>query len=322
MCIRDRCCLIDYYQLCVYLYRRYQTPNTDELQGWWPRQWVYTFAVEVLVCLVHPVPGLINNKVGAFILLRLYLLLNLVRNNSEIFKKRGLVYNSGHLKRGGDRVDLTLCLKIQIDESPALCLSVFAVVVLVVVSYANYICEREGLNGAELTYWMAAWNASFLLFRGVSRVTTDSTAGRAIELATGLVGVLVLAVVVAIVTESMNVSETEQFARTWMSRHKSKKKAKTYAAELIQAAWRLHQLNVKCPEEVTMEVQLFFGSLIEKHARYREDCESQQNLSLDLCHDKVLAISREISGVEQEVHAVKREQNALLSSFDEIDDHM
>ena len=99
-------------------------------------------------------------------LLRLYLVLDLVRNNSEIYTKRGLVYTSGHLKRGGERVDLLLSLKIHINQNPGLCLAIFGGVVWLMMSYANYICEREGLAGADLTFWKSGWNTAFLIFRG------------------------------------------------------------------------------------------------------------------------------------------------------------
>lgn len=316
------CCLFDYYQLMVYVYRKYQTPNQEEMSGFWPNKFLYPFLVEMCVCFIHPIPGLLNNKIGAFMLVRIYLLLNLVRNSSEIYTKRGIVYRSGHLKRGGERVDLTLCIKLRIDQTPGLCLGVFSLLLLGLMSYANYICEREGLSGGDLTYWKAAWSTSFLMFRGISKVTTDNTAGRLIELATGLIGVGVLAIVVAIVTQSMEVSETEQFARSWMARRKNRKKMEVYAAELIQAQWRLHQLRVKCPDEVTMEVQLFFESLIKRHRKYREECDSLENLSLDVRHDKVLAISRKLAVTERELEFIKDEQDAMMVCFERIDDKM
>eukprot|EP00658_Telonema_sp_P-2_P017623 TRINITY_DN16869_c0_g1_i1.p1 TRINITY_DN16869_c0_g1~~TRINITY_DN16869_c0_g1_i1.p1 ORF type:complete len:450 (-),score=142.58 TRINITY_DN16869_c0_g1_i1:256-1605(-) len=314
------CALFDYYQLCVYIYRKYQTPNLEEQHGAWPKQFLYTFAVEAGICLVHPIPGLINNKLGALMLVRIYLLLNLVRNYSEIYRKRGLVYHSGHLKRGGDRVDLKLCLKIQIDEHPASTLGIVAVSLLLIVAYANYICEREGLYGASLTFWGAVWNTSFLLFRGISRVTYDHTAGRAVELVTALVGVLFLGLVVALVTESMEVSEPEKFAMLWMKRLKAKKKGQVYAAELIQAAWRLHQLKAKCPDEVTIELEMFFDDLWARHRKYREDCETQDNLSLDVTHDKALEMSRKLKSVREMIDSVKKNQVAGLEAFDELDD--
>ena len=70
-------------------------------------------------------------------------------------------------------------------------------------------------------------------------------------------------------------SDSEMFALSWMRQHKAHKKAKVYASELIQAAWRLHQLRVKSPEEVTLEVELFFDSLIRRHQKYRYE---------QLCH--------------------------------------
>lgn len=167
------------------------------------------------------------------------------------------------------------------------------------------------------------WNTSFLFFRGVSRFdNSNSTAGRVIELATASLGVVALAIVVALVTEIMEVSAAEDFALTWMERHKSKTRAETYAAELIQAAWRMHQLRTKSPEDLTPEVELFFASLIKRHSKFREERSSQENLSLDLCHDKCLEMGRELSSVVDDIQDIKDSQDDLLETFDLIDDYI
>ena len=111
------CALFDYHQLTVYVFEKYQMGVGNEgTQGrWWPREHLMQFIGEALICLVHPLPGLITNKLGCFLFLRLYLLMMLVRNYSEIYTKRGMVYESGHLKRGGKRIDLELVLKIYVS---------------------------------------------------------------------------------------------------------------------------------------------------------------------------------------------------------------
>lgn len=319
------CALFDYHQLTVYVFEKYQMGVGDEgTRGrWWPREHLMQFMGEALICLVHPLPGLITNKLGCFLFLRLYLLMMLVRNYSEIYTKRGMVYESGHLKRGGKRIDLELVLKIYVDAQPFLCLCVVFSSLWLAMSYGVYICEREGINGAELTYMKCVWNTAFLVLRGVSRMdSSGSTAGRAIELTAAVVGVIGLAVVVALVTELMEVSEAEEFAATWMHRQKMQTKSEQYAAELIQAAWRLHQLQVNDPNEVTLEVEFFFKSLLERHKMLRDERKAEETLSLDIAHDKILSISRDVVGVVDDIEDIKVAQDELLATFDVLDDYM
>lgn len=316
------CALTDYYIVTLFIFRKFQCQDPEEAVGWSVEVWV-EFFVQCAIIVIHPIPGLIDNKLGAFCFIRLYVLLLVLRNNSEMYTKRGIVYSSGHLKRGGKRIDATLCIKIHVDENPAGCLFIVFFTMMLFISYANFICEREGLNGEGLTYMTSLWNTSFLFFRGVSRMdNAGSTAGRAIELCTAVVGVVVTAIVVALVTEIMEVSAAEDFAITWMARYQSHKKAEVYAAELIQACWRVHQLRTSSPDDLTLEVELFFNSLIAKHSKFRDERKSQENLSLDVTHDKVLAISRDIETVVDDIEGIKCSQDAMLATFDDIDDYM
>jgi len=57
--------------------------------------------VQVSVCVVHPVPFLFPNKIGIFMFMRLYLLLRLLRDNSELWNKKAIVYRKGYRDRGG-----------------------------------------------------------------------------------------------------------------------------------------------------------------------------------------------------------------------------
>ena len=73
---------------------------------------------------------------------------------------------------------------------------------------------------------------------------------------------------------------------------------------------------------MTLEVELFFNSLIAKHSKFRDERKSQENLSLDVTHDKVLAISRDIEHVVDDIEGIKCSQDELLATFDDIDDYM
>ena len=135
------CALTDYYIVTLFIFRKFQCQDPEEAKGWSFHVCV-EFFVQCAIIIIHPIPGLIDNKLGAFCFIRLYVLLLVLRNNSEMYTKRGIVYSSGHLKRGGKRIDAELCIKVHVDENPAGCLFVVFFTMMLGISYGNFICEH------------------------------------------------------------------------------------------------------------------------------------------------------------------------------------
>merc|ERR1712072_679310 len=166
-------------------------------------------------------------------------------DNSEIYQKRGIVLENGYEDRGGPPIETFLCLKMAIDKSAAFCCCIVFTVTIGVFSYATYLVQREGNDSGEVTFFKCIWGTMFLLFRGVSRFESYDTPGRLIELLIVIFGILTVAFLIAIVTSGMDVTSNEQFAITWLTRHEKLQQRQVMGAELIQAAWRIHQLQVK-----------------------------------------------------------------------------
>ena len=80
--------------------------------------------------------------------------------------------------------------------------------------------------------------------------------------------------------------------------------------------------QVHDPDEVTLEVEFFFKSLLKRHADLREERKAEETLSLDIAHDKMLAICRDVVGVVDDIEDIKVTQDQLLETFDVLDDYM
>jgi len=119
-------------------------------------------------------------------------------------------------------------------------------------------------------------------------------AGRMIEILTVFVGICLIAFLISLVVEGLQVTPSEQFAQVWLNRYRREKEMEVYAAELIQATWRLYMLKRKAPEEVTVEVQLYLEQLIHRHLKFRQEHAMISGLSLDPSHDKALAMTRNL----------------------------
>jgi len=116
------------------------------------------------------------------------------------------------------------------------------------------------------------------------------------------------------------VKPDEQFAQIWLRRFGREREMEVYAAELIQATWRLYMLQKKAPEEVTVEVQLYLDQLMQRHQRFRLEHAMQSGLSLDAAHDKAMSMSRKLQSLREDVEAMGTRQMEMLDVFEELDD--
>ena len=252
-------------------------------------------------------------------MLRAYLLLRVVRDNSELWIKRGIIAKSGYRDRGGPPIDTVLCVKVQIEKNKGLVFGTLLVFVIMVFAYAMFIIQREQMDG-NISFFHCIWATAFLMFRGIARYTADDHAGRMVELFVITIGVLIMAFVVAIVTISMNVKPQELFAVTYLYSHEKMERRRVMGAELIQACWRLKKLRRESPDEAGIEVEIYFEDLIAKHKKFRLDCEMTDKLSLDPAHDKLLDAERKLTAAGEELAEMKAAQEAMLDAFDELDE--
>jgi len=205
------CALFDSYQMEVWLYRKFETANIEEQEArFWPMEYIAPFCGELFICIIHPIPWILPNKIGIFMFLRLWLLARLIREHTELYQKRAIVWKSGYVDRGGPPIDTTLCLKVAMDKNPGLFLSSLLGIVVLVFAYAQYLIQREGDDAGDMSFFKCLWACAFLLFRGVSRFDTYDTPGRIIELVTVFVGVICLAIFIAVITSRMEVSRRSE----------------------------------------------------------------------------------------------------------------
>lgn len=223
--------------------------------------------------------------------LRFYVLARVFRDHCDIWMHRTMIYKSGYRDRGGPEIDTMFCIKASVNNNKVTWFAFTCILVILIFSWSNYLIQREAsLLSDNATLFHSIWATTFLLFRGTPKFPLYDDIGRILELVTVIIGILVLAVGIALVTSSMDITVNERFAALWLEKHAKNERRRIFAAELLQAAWRLHQLQVKCPEDATPEVEIYLENLIYKHKRYREECVISDGLTLDPTHDKLFLV--------------------------------
>jgi len=284
----------------------------------WPEPFRSTFAMELIVCLIHPIPLVIPNKLGVFMFLRLIFVFRLLRDYSELYMKRDIILKSGYIDRGGPPINSALCAKNAVNKNPALAVTIVLLLAFMVFSYTTYIIQREGNDNEGISFFQCFWATVFLLMRGNARFESYDLAGRFLELLVVAIGILVFAFIIGLVTLSMEVKATETFAVSWLTQHDKMNKRKVFSAELIQAYWRYSVLKKKAPEEAGIEVEIYLEDLMYKHKKFRIDCEIAENLSLDPAHDKLMEASRKLDLIESTIKTVEDQANELMDTMDNI----
>jgi len=311
------CALFDYYQLQVYIWRKYDKPAGEAVPAGWPNQYLYPFLVEAAILFLHPVPYLFRDKLGMLMFLRFYLVIRVIRDHSEIYVKRHTILNQGYKDRGGPSFNSVLVLRIFFDTYPGLCISVLVVFFTIILGWCNFICERESPYLMEdFNYFKALWGTTFMLFTGDVKFEVHSDFGRAVELVTLMVGVVLYAMILAVMHNKIVMKNTELYGEECITTHNRQLERQKMAAVLLQNWWRLERMKRK--KRVSTQDFLDFASVCTRHARTRHKLDCMDKNSMDPILDKLLSMERQFNSIQQNVSDIKIAQDLLKERSTEL----
>jgi len=134
-------CIYDYYRLLVNIERvEFNLPgNISVLRS----AHMKSFLLELLICIPHPFPFAGLRKLGMIMFLRLYLLLRVYRDFSEIYRWRKDIVSTGEIGRDVVQFDSSLSIRALLYRSPWFSVAFITGTSLCVFAYAIYISERD-----------------------------------------------------------------------------------------------------------------------------------------------------------------------------------
>jgi len=311
------CALFDYYQLQVYIWRKYDKPAGEAVPPGWPNEFLYPFLVEAFVCSLHPVPYLFRDKLGMLMFLRVYLVVRVIRDHSDIYIKRHTILNQGYKDRGGPKFNSVLVMRTIFDTSPGLCIATLVFFFTIVLGWCNFVCERESPYLMEdFNYFKAVWGTTFMLFTGDVKFETHSDFGRLVELITLMVGVVLYAMILAVMHNKIVMKRNELYGEECIRTHNRQLERQKIAAILLQNWWRLERLKRK--NRVTTQDFLDFATVCTRHMRTRERLDCQDKNSMDPMLDKLLAMERQLNSMQQNISDIRITQDLLTERSQEL----
>lgn len=223
-------------------------------------------AVELAVCAIHPLPfvttaglpmvitsttGLheftvtilpINSLFAILMFGRIYLFMRFLIIHSALFCDT-TVQSLGAMSNVN--INAQFVCKALMIQLPGVCLVSIMAIVLVINSYSIRMCEYYTLEDHAETFFMQAFWMTCVTFLtlGYGDVVPRTICGRVLAIITGMMGVGLMALCVAVLTRKLEQTRGEKYVHTFVQQIKIDKTFKNAAAKVITEFIRLCRLR-------------------------------------------------------------------------------
>ncbi|XP_052817584.1 small conductance calcium-activated potassium channel protein-like [Mya arenaria] len=211
---------------------------------------------ELVICSIHPLPftttarlpmyvssvddlhaftveGLpINSLFSILMFARIYLLMRFLVVHSALFCDT-TVQSLGAMSNVN--INAQFVFKALMSQWPGCCLISIMGIVLLVNSYSLRMCEHYALEAHQSTFFMQAiWMTCVtFLTLGYGDIVPRTTCGRVLAIFTGMMGVGLMALCVAVLTRKLEQSRGEKYVHTFVQQISFDKLYKNSAAKVV-----------------------------------------------------------------------------------------
>lgn len=300
-------------------------------------------ATELIVCSIHPLPfttsfelpmyvsvvddlhafyvgGIPINSVFTFLMFgRIYLLMRFLVVHSALFCDT-TVQSLGAMSNVN--INAQFVFKALMTSLPGTCLISIMGIVLFVNSYSLRMCEYYALDGHAETFFMQAiWMTCVtFLTLGYGDVVPRTTCGRVLAIFTGMMGVGLMALCVAVLTRKLEQTRGEKYVHTFVQQIKMDKKYKNAAARVVTeflVICRLRRQGVDLTDDryVIHRRRLLRAVRSMTHARY---------LRMQVGESLIgpVEVNKNVNEVYDLMETVRDDQNNMRSRIENMEDLM
>lgn len=295
---------------------------------------------EVVICSIHPLPygeirvpvvvvtegtdgGAvfqdrripINSILTVLMFLRLYILCRYLVVHSDLFRDT-TVQSLGTLSKV--KINAQFVFKALMTTHPGSCLMAILLCTLLISSWSIRVCEYHTVDRDHGNYLQALWlTAVTFLTLGYGDVVPNSICGRIIAIVTGLMGVGIMALCVAVLARKLEQSRSEKYVHTFVQQIKLDKLHRHAAADVVKRAmmvWKLRRTGLS-----------FHSPRILKHRRKLLDAIRRMKKSQfdkSQMRDSVIGvveISKNITEITDNTSDIKTEQENIQQRLDTLE---
>lgn len=298
---------------------------------------------ELTVCAIHPMPFTtaaalpmyvtsvdelhafsiemfpLNSIFTILMFMRVYLLMRFLVVHSALFCDT-TVQSLGAMSNVN--INAQFVFKALMSLYPGTCLISIMGIVLLVNSYSVRMCEHYTLDdNAETFFMQALWMTCVtFLTLGYGDVVPRTTCGRVLAIFTGMMGVGLMALCVAVLTRKLEQTRGEKYVHTFVQQIKMDKKYKNAAAKVVTEFLTICRLkrrgiNSEDDRHVMHKRRLIHAVRSMNHARY---LRMQVGESLT----GPVEINKNVNEVYDMVETIRDDQDSLKSRMQDMEELM
>ncbi|KAF7632453.1 CaMBD domain-containing protein [Meloidogyne graminicola] len=279
---------------------------------------------ELFICSICPLPGLewppVDTFLSSLMFLRLYWITRCLHLHSR------LSYDVAAKSIAGmNRVktDTKFILKRTLYLYPGLALSLFVLIFWLIGGYILRLCEGnfgdENLNNYYNALWLMC--VTFLTI-GYGDLYPITVCGRFMSILTGVIGVCVASMIVAVISQKISLSHAEERVHNFMARTKHARSLKITAAQVLKECWLLYKIKHINDQEKVIHHQRRLSSAICTLRRLRKEQRILQEENGGVSIDDVAKISQNateiVKGIGQSQQNLNERVNAIEYRLEEI----
>ncbi|CAF2781638.1 unnamed protein product [Rotaria sp. Silwood2] len=266
---------------------------------------------------------------------RLYLICRLIMLRSPLVRDASS-QSLGYL----NRVSFTFpfIIKAYIQQQPALCLTTFCISAFFIASWAMRACdfnEKTGhmsmvdatwlftisftTIGIQYLTFLINFLIDFVWFLGYGDIVPSTYCGRGIAAITGIIGVFSTALLVAVISQKLELSRSEKYVHNFVANIELAKAHKNQAANVVKFGWKVWYLKRKGKHMFIQYIQAQRKLLTSIH--YMRKIKQEQRKLTDNCVTllELYTVQRSTSTTTDETS-----QKVILMEhkIDTIEDHL
>ncbi|CAF0895016.1 unnamed protein product [Rotaria sp. Silwood1] len=247
---------------------------------------------------------------------RLYLICRLIMLRSRLVRDASS-QSLGYL----NRVSFTFpfIIKAYIQQQPALCLTTFCISAFFIASWAMRACDFNEKTG-HMSMVDATWLfiISFTTI-GYGDIVPSTYCGRGIAAITGIIGVFSTALLVAVISQKLELTRSEKYVHNFVANIELAKAHKNQAANVVKFGWKVWFLKRKGKHMFIQYIQAQRKLLTSIH--YIRKIKQEQRKLTDNCVTllELYTVQRSTSTTTDETS-----QKVILMEhkIDTIEDHL
>eukprot|EP01064_Diplonema_japonicum_P037151 TRINITY_DN8634_c2_g1_i3.p1 TRINITY_DN8634_c2_g1~~TRINITY_DN8634_c2_g1_i3.p1 ORF type:complete len:480 (+),score=119.10 TRINITY_DN8634_c2_g1_i3:342-1781(+) len=297
---------------------------------WASKMFKYRLIAELVIHAVHPVIFLSNW--GSFLeackvvmLLRLYVFFDLLHLYSGPFRNRFEIVNqSDEYKETSFKISQSLTFKSLLNTHTALAVTVWAALTCIIGGFGMFLVERDADSQEPWVAGDIGWAGSMensLYFAFVAASTIGygeyypaTLKGRLMTAAIGIIGLGVVTVFQALLTNQLKPTKHEKYIREYLAAGETRNQYEEKAAVLIQRMWRFRRATRQGIEvPVFHKSNVIFGAMkkfrnIKYKFKHSENFTGSNDVVLEDKLDDLMSLANDVGvGVQDQ-----RDQLLLL----------